>query len=86
MSVEQLEELFLATGWGPLLVKLAREDAEREGRTECLLALLRVRFGEDPVLEEVAQRFALWVDSLAAVMAIESATSPESLMDVEPPE
>lgn len=54
MSVEQLEELFLATGWGPLLVKLAREDAEREGRTECLLALLRVRFGEDPVLEEVA--------------------------------
>ena len=96
MSIEPLVEFYLDTELGQRMVDIGRqqglgqgleqgrEQGLEQGRERLLLALMRVRFGDDPELPTVARRLAVWPEE-AAVTAITAAATSLVLLNAQPP-
>jgi hypothetical protein len=96
MSIEPLVEFYLDTELGQRMVDIGRqqglgqgleqgrEQGLEQGRERLLLALMRVRFGDDPELPTVARRLAAWPEE-AAITAITAATTPLVLLNAQSP-
>jgi hypothetical protein len=61
-----------------------REEGLTQARVEFLTALLKERFGDDPVLTAVANRLASWPDAATAVHAIGIAATLDALTATDP--
>ena len=80
MTVESVADFWAETEFGRVLQQRAREEGLERGRLQALAALLRVRFGDGPDVEEAAGRLAPAPDFDTVVRDVSTAGSLDELL------